>query len=105
MLEKLELDLAAGDPRLAQELSTGFVKNRFTASKCLAAITCLIGVLLLIAGIAAQLIIVGVGGFLLVGAGTYFLVEGTRWTLASKGAARLGGAFRRRAIRRIDRRG
>lgn len=80
MLEELELDLAAEDPRLAQELSAGFVERRVKASKHLAAIGCLIGVLLLMAGIATQIIILGVAGFLLMGIGTYFLVDGTRWT-------------------------
>jgi hypothetical protein len=78
VLEELELDLAADDPRLARELSSGFVKNRFKASRYFAAIACLIGVVLLIAGVASQIIVVGVGGFLLMGTGTYFLVEGTR---------------------------
>lgn len=77
VLEELELDLAADDPRLAQELSSGFVENRFKASTYFAAIACLIGVVLLIAGIGSQIIIIGVGGFLLMGTGTYFLVEGT----------------------------
>lgn len=80
VLEELELDLAAEDPRLAQELSSGFLQSRFKASRYFAAIACLIGVVLLIAGIGSQIIVVGVGGFLLMGAGTYFLVEGRRWS-------------------------
>ncbi len=77
VLEELELDLAADDPRLAQELSSG-VANRFTATTYFAAIACLIGVVLLLAGIGSQIIAVGVGGFLLMGTGTYFLVERLR---------------------------
>jgi hypothetical protein len=80
VLEELELDLAAEDPRLAQELSSGFAERGVKASKHLAAIGCLTGVVILMAGIATQIIIVGVAGFLLMGTGTYFLVEGTRWT-------------------------
>ena len=75
VLEELELDLVADDPRLAQELSSGFVENRFTARRYFAAIACLIGFVLLIAGIGSQIIVVGVGGFLLMGTGTYLFVE------------------------------
>ncbi len=81
VLEELELDLAAEDPRLAQQLSSVFLQSRFKASRYFAAaIECLIGVVLLIAGIGSQIIVVGVAGFLLIGAGTYFLVEGRRWS-------------------------
>ena len=78
VLEELELDLAADDPRLAQELSSGSVENRFTATTYFAAIAFLIGIVLLMAGIGSQIIVVGVGGFLLMGTGTYFLVERLR---------------------------
>lgn len=75
VLEELELDLAADDPRLAQELSSGSVGNRFRASSYFGAIAFLIGVVLLMAGIASQIVVVGVGGFLLMGTGAYLLVE------------------------------
>jgi len=76
VLKELELDLAADDPRLAQELSSGSVQSRFRPSSYFGAIACLIGVVLLIAGVASQIIVVGVGGFLLMGTGAYLLVEG-----------------------------
>jgi hypothetical protein len=79
VLDALEQDLATDDPRLAQELSSGAVQNRFRPRTYFAAIACLIGVVLLISGIAAQAIVVGVGGFLLMGTGTYFLLERRRW--------------------------
>jgi hypothetical protein len=74
VLEELELDLAADDPRLAQELSSGSMENRFGASSYFGAMAFLIGVVLLIAGVASQIVVVGVGGFLLMGTGTYLLV-------------------------------
>lgn len=79
VLDALEQDLATDDPRLAQELSSGSLQNRFRPRTYFAAIACLIGVVLLIAGIAAQAIAVGVAGFLLMGTGTYFLLERRRW--------------------------
>jgi hypothetical protein len=74
VLEELELDLAADDPRLAQELSSGSVEDRFRAGYYFGAIAFLIGVASLMAGVASQIVVVGVGGFLLMGTGTYLLV-------------------------------
>lgn len=73
LLNELELDLIAKDPRLAQELSSGSLRDRFRATY-FAALACLVGVVLLIAGIASQVTAVGVIGFLLMGVGTYVLV-------------------------------
>jgi hypothetical protein len=82
VLEELELDLAADDPRLAQELSSGVVEDRFRASSYFGVIAFLIGVALLMAGVASQIVVVGVGGFLLMGTGAYLLV-GRAATLAA----------------------
>jgi hypothetical protein len=75
LLDELEFDLAADDPQLAQNLSSGSLQNRFGARTYVAAIVCLIGVVLLIAGIGAQTPVVGVSGFLLMGTGTYLLLD------------------------------
>lgn len=82
VLEELELDLAADDPRLAQELSSGVVEDKFSSSSYFGVIAFLIGVALLIAGVASQIVVVGVGGFLLMGTGAYLLV-GRAATLAT----------------------
>ena len=74
-LEELELGLAADDPRLAEELSSGSVGLRFGRRTYLGAIAFLIGLVLLIVGVSTQIIVVGVGGFLLMGGGTYLLVD------------------------------
>jgi hypothetical protein len=75
-LEELEADLAADDPQLAERLSSGSIKFRFRAKAYLGLVLCLIGLVVLITGVSTQLIVVGVGGFLLMGAGSY-LVLGT----------------------------
>ncbi|MCO4263951.1 DUF3040 domain-containing protein [Pseudarthrobacter sp. MDT3-26] len=80
-LEELESGLAADDPRLAEELSTGSVGLRFGRRIYLGAIACLIGLVLLIVGVSTQIIVVGVGGFLLMGAGTYLLVDKRSFSL------------------------
>jgi Protein of unknown function (DUF3040) len=76
-LEQLEADLAANDPQLAQRLSSGSVRLR--AKAYVGLILCLIGLILLITGVSTQLIVVGVGGFLAMGAGAY-LALGSRPT-------------------------
>ncbi|PTT70599.1 DUF3040 domain-containing protein [Arthrobacter sp. HMWF013] len=75
-LEELESGLAAEDPRLAQELSSGSVGVRFKRSTYVGAVAGMFGIVLLIAGVSTQLIVVGVVGFLLMGIGTYLLFEG-----------------------------
>lgn len=75
-LEELESGLAAEDPRLAQELSSGSVGFRFGRGTYLGAVAMLMGFVLLIAGVSIQLIVVGVVGFLLMGVGTYLMLEG-----------------------------
>ncbi|WP_426227143.1 DUF3040 domain-containing protein [Pseudarthrobacter sp. DSP2-3-2b1] len=75
-LEELESDLAAEDPRLAEELSSGSVGVRFRRSTYVGAVAGMLGIVLLIAGVNTQLIVVGIAGFLLMGIGTYLLFEG-----------------------------
>ncbi len=74
-LEELEADLAADDPQLAERLSSGSV--RLKAKGYFGLLLCLLGLAVLITGVSTQLIVVGVGGFLLMGAGAY-LTLGTR---------------------------
>ncbi|MET3719555.1 MULTISPECIES: DUF3040 domain-containing protein [unclassified Arthrobacter] len=73
-LEELEADLAAVDPQLAQRLSSGSIRSRLRARTFLGLALCLLGLVLLITGVSTQIIVVGVGGFLLMGAGTYLLL-------------------------------
>lgn len=80
-LEELESGLAAEDPRLAQELSSGSVGVRFKRSTYVGAVAGMLGIVLLIAGVSTQLIVVGVAGFLLMGIGTYLLFEGHKVSL------------------------
>lgn len=73
-LEELELELAAEDPRLAQELVSGSLKRSFRASAGFGAVACAIGIVLLIVGIGTGIIALGVGGFVLMVAGACLLL-------------------------------
>lgn len=74
-LEELEHNLAAEDPRLAQALVSGSVKHTFSARSYFGVAAWLVGVVVLIAGISTQILLIGVGGFLLMGAGAYLLLD------------------------------
>ena len=80
-LEELESGLAADDPRLAEELSSGSVGVRFGRRIYFGAIACLIGIVSLIAGVSTQIIVIGVAGFLLMGVGTYLLLDKRKFNL------------------------
>jgi uncharacterized membrane protein HdeD (DUF308 family) len=74
-LEELERDLAADDPKLAQELQSGPLPRALTAHIALGILTVLIGILVLILGVMAQITLLGVAGFLLMGSGTLWILN------------------------------
>lgn len=69
-LEQLERELSLEDPEFAQKLRRGLVVGPSTPGLWNLAML-LGGVLILLAGMAMQFIIIGVIGFLLMGAGAY----------------------------------
>jgi len=74
-LQELERDLAAEDPKLAQELETGPISRLRKAHVTLGLLTAIIGIGVLILGVMAQRTIVGVAGFLLMCAGTIWILS------------------------------
>jgi len=76
-LEKLEQELAATDPDLNLELQSG--KPRGMSARAIYGILAVMaGFGLVIAGIIMQLTIMGVIGFLLMGAGAHWFLSGLR---------------------------
>lgn len=76
-LESLEQELAAADPDLNFELQSG--KPRGMAARGVYGLLALVaGFGLVIAGISMQLTIVGVVGFVLMGAGAHWFLSGFR---------------------------
>ncbi|MFD1212929.1 DUF3040 domain-containing protein [Arthrobacter sp. GCM10027362] len=69
-LEQLERELSREDPEFARKLRSGLVVVSFNRSPW-NPVVLLAGVLVLLAGLAAQIIAIGVIGFLLMGAGAY----------------------------------
>lgn len=68
-LEELELQLLADDPKLAHDLQNGSVRGVAAAHAVLGALIMLAGIGLVITGISTNLILIGVSGFLIMGAG------------------------------------
>lgn len=77
-LEKLEQELAASDPDLDQRLQAGAPgkAQREAARMVRAALTLIAAFTVVIVGIATELIIVGVIGFLLMIAGAHWFLKG-----------------------------
>jgi UPF0716 family protein affecting phage T7 exclusion len=77
-LAELERELVQNDPELAQELESGKVHRRPARSLVAAVLTALAGLLLIVIGIATQLILVGVLGFIIMGMASYWIVSKRR---------------------------
>ena len=75
-LERLEKELAAEHPDLARKLQSGFTRSRSRARIIYGVMGALAGFAVVIAGIIAELTIIGVIGFLLMVASGYWLLGG-----------------------------
>ena len=73
-LAEPEQELVKNDSDLAQELTSGKVHFRPTLSSVGAGLAASVGMLLMVVGISTQLIIVGVLGFIIMGAAAYWIV-------------------------------
>lgn len=74
-LEKLEQDLAAADPELNLEMQSGQPRG-MAARSVWGLLAALAGFALVITGIATQITIIGVIGFLLMGTGAHWFLSG-----------------------------
>jgi hypothetical protein len=79
-LERLEHELASTDPKLDRTLQTaeGGKHDREAATVVRGVLTLIAALTLIIVGIATDLIIVGVVGFLLMIAGGHWFLKGVR---------------------------
>ncbi|MGG5172978.1 DUF3040 domain-containing protein [Pseudarthrobacter sp. J1738] len=83
LLEQLEKQLHEDDPRFASSMETGAARRWSTRHLILGVLAAIVGILVLLVGVSTQLIIVGVLGFLVMGAGVYFA------TLRPRGAGKV----------------
>lgn len=72
LLDQLEQQLHADDPKFANSMGSSGQRSMSTRRIVLGALVGVAGILVLLLGIANQIIIVGVAGFVIMGAGVYF---------------------------------
>lgn len=75
-LEKLEQELALSDPDLYQRLQAGAPGKHHRATMVRGVLMLLAGFALVIVGVATEIIVVGVAGFLLMIAGAHWFLNG-----------------------------
>jgi len=80
LLDQLEQQLHADDPKFAHSMASDTRKSMSTRRLVIGSLITIAGILVLLAGIVYQLTIVGVAGFLIMGAGVYFATTKSRQT-------------------------
>ncbi len=72
LLDQLERQLHTDDPKFAHSMASSTRRSMSTRKLVIGALITIAGISTLLAGIAYQLIVLGVLGFLIMGAGVYF---------------------------------
>ncbi|KQN99780.1 MULTISPECIES: DUF3040 domain-containing protein [unclassified Arthrobacter] len=72
LLDQLEQQLHADDPKFAHSMASDTRKSMSTRRLVIGALITIAGILVLLAGIVNQNILIGVAGFLVMGGGVYF---------------------------------
>ncbi|MDJ0318178.1 MULTISPECIES: DUF3040 domain-containing protein [Arthrobacter] len=79
LLDQLEQQLHAEDPKFAHALSTAPTKSLSTRNIVIGVLIMITGLLVLLAGVALHLIPLGIVGFLVMGGGVYVAVSKPRF--------------------------
>lgn len=90
LLDQLEQQLHADDPKFAHSMASSSGRSLSTRRIVLGALVAIGGILVLLTGIGSQIILVGVAGFVIMGAGVYFAT--TKSKVGSEGPAKPGGS-------------
>ncbi|WP_104111539.1 MULTISPECIES: DUF3040 domain-containing protein [unclassified Arthrobacter] len=90
LLDQLEQQLHAEDPKFANALSSSPARSMSTRNVVIGVLVMIVGLLILLGGVATQLIVVGVLGFLVMGAGVYFAVSKAKSSDAGPAASKDG---------------
>ncbi|MCU1634136.1 MAG: hypothetical protein JWM61_2788 [Micrococcaceae bacterium] len=72
LLDQLEQQLHADDPKFAHSMASDTRKSMSTRRLVIGSLITIAGILVLLAGIVYQNIFIGVAGFLIMGGGVYF---------------------------------
>lgn len=91
MLQELEEQLQSEDPGFASSLQDTPTGKFNVRNLVLGLLVCVAGIAVLVFGIYQQWIPVGIGGFLIMGAGVYFATSGGAGSTSSSGSDDSGG--------------
>ncbi len=80
LLDQLEQQLHAEDPKFAHALSSSPSRSMSTRNIVIGVLIGITGLLVLLGGVATHLIILGVVGFLVMGAGVYVAISRPKFT-------------------------
>ncbi|OMH33213.1 DUF3040 domain-containing protein [Tersicoccus sp. Bi-70] len=94
LLEQLEQQLHNEDPKLASTLGSGTTRSLAARHIVLGSLVAVVGILVLLFGISSQIIVLGVLGFLIMGAGIYWASSRRRRPQPDGGARGGNGATR-----------
>ncbi|MFJ6003674.1 DUF3040 domain-containing protein [Arthrobacter sp. NPDC092385] len=78
LLDQLEQQLHADDPKFAHSMASDTRKSMSTRRLVIGSLITIAGILVLLAGIVYQNIFIGVAGFLIMGGGVYFATTKSR---------------------------
>jgi len=107
LLAQLEKQLHADDPRFATSMGSRAVRGASTRNIVLGIVVAVVGLLVLLGGVVLKSVLVGVLGFVIMGAGVYFatLRSGRPRSAGGKGsAARRSSPFLQNLEERWDQR-
>lgn len=79
LLDQLEQQLHAEDPKFAHALSSSPTRSMSTRNIVIGVLVMIVGLLVLLGGVATHLIVVGILGFLIMGAGVYLSLTKTKF--------------------------
>ncbi|HEY8294721.1 MAG TPA: DUF3040 domain-containing protein [Micrococcaceae bacterium] len=102
LLDQLEQQLHADDPKFASSLASDPARSFSTRHIIVGILVSIAGILVLLLGVGLQNIFVGVGGFLVMGAGVYFAT--LRRGALTRGSGGQGGKPRNSFMSNLEQR-
>lgn len=90
LLDQLEQQLHAEDPKFANALASDPAHSLSTRHIVIGVLVMIVGIMVLLGGVASQLIVVGVLGFLIMGGGVYIAISRPKFGKASGGTTKSG---------------
>ena len=104
LLEQLEKQLHEDDPKFASQMGSVPGRSWSTRHLVMGVLATLAGVLLLLVGVSTQIIIVGVVGFVVMGAGVYFATMRSSAVGKARAAGRKQGKARSSFMSNLEQR-